>query len=83
VDECKPLATGTIAGDDFWEDQLWVYVCIYTFQILLGRGLHSTTFRLNSSAFCGTRDECRGCLGVGYWVLGGNRGCLAFLMRQK
>jgi hypothetical protein len=29
-------ATGTIEGEDFWVDQLWVYVCIFIFQILFG-----------------------------------------------
>ena len=29
-------ATGTIQGEDFIEDQLWVYVCIFVFQILFG-----------------------------------------------
>ena len=30
----------------------------------LGRGLHSSTFRLNLSAFCGIGGAFRGCLGV-------------------
>jgi hypothetical protein len=29
-----------------------------------GRGLHSSTFRLNLSATCGTGGAFRGCLGV-------------------
>ena len=29
----------------------------------VGRGLHSSTFRLNISALCGIGDSCRGCLG--------------------
>ena len=29
-------ATGTIVGEDFWVDQFWVYVFIFTFQILFG-----------------------------------------------
>jgi hypothetical protein len=35
-----------------------------------GRGLHSSTFRLNLSAFCGIRGAIRGCQGV---VRGGIR----------
>jgi len=29
----------------------------------LGRGLHSSTFRVNLSAFCGIGGALRGCLG--------------------
>jgi hypothetical protein len=32
--------------------------------VLLGRGLHSSTFRLNISAFCGIGGACRSCVGV-------------------
>jgi hypothetical protein len=44
-----------------------------------GRGLHSFTFRLNVSNFCGIGGALRGCLGGVYEVfrgcLGGDRGC--------
>jgi len=38
------------------------------------RGLHSSTFRLNVSAFCGIGGAFRGCLGGVEGVLGGIRG---------
>ena len=38
------------------------------------RGLHSSTFRLNVSAFCGIGVASRGCLGGVQKVLGGGRG---------
>jgi len=41
-----------------------------------GRGLHSFTFQLNVSAFCGIGGAFRGCLGLGFeveGVLGGVR----------
>jgi hypothetical protein len=39
-----------------------------------GRVLHSSTFWLNLSAFCGIGGVCRGCLGDVYEVLRGLRG---------
>ena len=36
-----------------------------------GRGLHSSTFRLNVSAFCGIGVAFRSCSGSVYQVLGG------------
>ena len=42
----------------------------------MGRGLHSSTFRLDVSAFCGIGGVIRGCVGGAYEVLGGIRGCL-------
>ena len=39
------------------------------------RGLHSSTFRLNCSAFCGTGVAFRGCLGGVAGVLRISRGC--------
>jgi len=44
-----------------------------------GRGLHSSTIRLNVSAFCGTGGAFRGCLGGIYEVLGDMQGCLGCL----
>ena len=38
---------------------------------LLGRGLHSSTSRLNVSTFYGLGRTLRGCLGGGWQVLGG------------
>jgi len=43
---------------------------------LLGRGLHSSTFRLNVSAFCGIGVAIRGCPGAVQGVLGLIMGCL-------
>jgi len=40
------------------------------------RGLHSSTFRLNVSAFCGIGGASRGYVGGVYEVLGGVEGCL-------
>ena len=48
-----------------------------------GRGLHSSTFRLNVSAFCGIRGACWGCLGGDQDVSGGMRGCLGCILCQK
>jgi hypothetical protein len=48
-----------------------------------GRGLHSSNFWLNLSAFCGIGGECRGCLRGVQGVSGDIRGCLGFIMRQK
>jgi hypothetical protein len=48
-----------------------------------GRGLHSSTFRLNCSAVYGIGAAFRGCL-EGVWrVLGGGRGCLGCNLCQK
>jgi len=46
------------------------------------RGLHSSTFRLNVSAFCGTGGAFRGCLRSVWEVLGGIRGCLQCILCQ-
>jgi hypothetical protein len=40
-----------------------------------GRGLHSFTFPLNVSAFCGVGGSFRDCLWGIYGVLGGIRRC--------
>jgi hypothetical protein len=48
-----------------------------------GRGLHSSTFRLNSIAFCGIWGECRGFLGGVQGVLGGIRVCLRCILCRK
>jgi len=39
------------------------------------RGFHSSTFRLNMSAFCGIRGAFRGCLAGLQEVSGGIMGC--------
>jgi hypothetical protein len=49
----------------------------------LFRGLHSSTFWLNISAFCGKGGAFRGCLGVVEQVLGGIWGCLGCILCQK
>jgi hypothetical protein len=48
-----------------------------------GRGLHSSTFRLNVSALCGIGGAFRGCLGVVYGVSGGIGGRLGCISCQK
>jgi len=48
-----------------------------------GRGLHSSTFRLNVSDFCGTGGAFEGCSGGVYGVLGGIGGCIGCIMCQK
>ena len=45
-------------------------------EVPAGRGLHSSTFRLNVSAFCGVGGAFRGCSGGVYEVLRGSRRCL-------
>jgi len=48
-----------------------------------GRGSHSSTFRLNVSAFCGTGGAVGGCLGGVLEVLRVMRGCLECILCQK
>ena len=48
-----------------------------------GRGLHSSTFQLNLSAFGGIGGAYWGCLGVVCEVLGGIRGCLGCILCQE
>ena len=51
------------------------------------RGLHSSTFQLNGSAFCGMggafKDLLKGCLGGVCEVLGGIRRWLGCILCQK
>ena len=47
---------------------------------VLGRGLHSSTFWLNLSAFCGIGVACGGCVGV---FSGGVWGCLGCTLCQE
>ena len=47
------------------------------------RGLHSSTFRLNVSAFCGIGGAFKGCLGGVQEVLGGIRGCSGCILCQE
>ena len=57
--------------------------------VLPGRGLHSSTFRLIASAFCGTEGAFRGCFGgvqvVLRWCYGVLRylGCMLCQKRLK
>jgi len=48
-----------------------------------GRGLHSSTFRLNVSGFCGIGGAYRGRMGGVYGGLGGIRGCIECIVCQK
>jgi len=48
-----------------------------------GRGVHSSTFWLNVSGFCGIEGVIRGCLGGVHEVLGGIRGCVWCILCQK
>jgi hypothetical protein len=48
-----------------------------------GRGLHSSTFQLSLSAFCGIGGAFRGCLGGVQGVSGGIRGWLRYILYQK
>jgi hypothetical protein len=50
---------------------------------LRGRGLHSSTFQLNLSAFYVTGVAVRGCFGGVKGVIKGNRGVLGVLFCQK
>ena len=49
----------------------------------VARGLHSFNFWLNSSAFCGTGDACRGCFGGVLGVSAGNMGYVGCILCQK
>jgi hypothetical protein len=72
VGECKPLCDGPIgegamigcflegADDHFLDDADTDTIMNH---VVCGRGFHSSTFRLNASAFCGMGRTCRGCLG--------------------
>jgi hypothetical protein len=61
MDKCKPLDSGRarrlrrVARFPRWRG---------------GRGLHSSTFRLNVSALCGIGGALGGCVGGVYGVLG-------------
>jgi len=48
-----------------------------------GRGSHSSTLRLNASAFCGIGGTFRGCLGSVYDVRGGIRGFSGCILYQE
>jgi len=48
-----------------------------------GRGLPSSTFRLNLSAFCGIGGAIRGYQGVVQEVLGAIMGCSGYILCQK
>jgi hypothetical protein len=50
---------------------------------IVGRGLHSSTFRLNVSAVCGIGGAFRCCLRGERGVSGGIRGCLGYISCQK
>ena len=45
-------------------DQLRAMRAVHPAGVVLGRGLHSFTFQLNVSAFCGIGGALRVCLGV-------------------
>jgi len=51
VDECKPLVAGSALAP------------LDVAAMDPGRGLHSSTFRLNVSTFCGIGGALRGCVG--------------------
>ena len=58
--------------------------CFFATAILNdGRGLHSSTFQLNLSAFCGIGDAFRDCLGGVLGVRGDIRGQFGRLLCQK
>jgi len=62
VDECKPLP-GSVSSCSTNSPSAVI--------LALTRGLHSFTFQLNVSAFCGNGGASRGCLGAVLGVLGG------------
>jgi len=51
--------------------------------LVVGRGLHPSTFRLNVSALCGIGGAFMGGIGGVQWVLWGIRGCLGCILCQK
>jgi hypothetical protein len=58
------------------------YSCAIITTNAAGRGLHSSTFWLNLSAFCGTGAAFMGCLGGIWAVTRGVRGCLGCYLCQ-
>jgi hypothetical protein len=56
---------------------------VRTAALILGRGLHSSTFRLNVSAFYRIGVACSGCLGGFQEVFGSIRGSLRYVICQK
>jgi hypothetical protein len=80
--QCKPLTCGTLREADVGKA---VTLCgwVDKQRNMGGRGLHSSTFRLNVSAFCGMGGAFRGCLGGEWEVLGVRCGCLGCILCQK
>ena len=61
----------------------WEAAALKSMREALGRGLHSSTFRLNISAFYGIGGECRGCLESVKEELRGNRGSSGYILCWK
>ena len=74
MDECKPLNSGGMVGVTL--------LPVETVEVE-PRGLHSFTFQLNVSAFCGIKGSFRGSSGGGLKVLGGIMGCVGCILCQK
>ena len=84
MDECKPLVDGAREGVAQPRQQPEPVLLplqragrgAEPGQVDAGRGLHSSTFRLNVSAFYVTEGAFRGYPGGVLGVLGGSKGCL-------
>jgi hypothetical protein len=89
VDECKPLlrgiprregggySGGTARARASYHREA---VRCHPDNLPPGRGLHSSTFRLNVSAFCGLGGACRGCIRGLQEVSRDSRGCLGCVL---
>jgi hypothetical protein len=61
---------------------IWAMGAVFFF-VLTGRGLHSSTFRLNVSAFCGIGGAIRGYRGIVRGALGVMMGFSGGIWCQK
>ena len=83
MDERKPLDEGWRLVLSQKHENLYNAYALEIASVSPGRGLHSSTFRLNVSAFYGMGGAFRGCGGGVQEVAGGVRGCVRCIVCQK
>jgi len=79
VDESKPLPSSLSLSSSLSS----LRSSLSTSPLPAARGLHSSSFRLKLSAFCGIGGALRGCLGGAWKVLGNIWGYLGCTMCQR